>query len=83
MSFDLRRQPVTQLGMQGAHQPPQTVLTIFGRMRQILAADIGDRATDAEAFDDPIEALTWMNTLVKGDLYEWLNILPFYGLMRL
>src|SRR6516165_6213923 len=61
LAFDVQRQPLAQLLIEGADQSTNTVLPCRGRQRQLSgAAHGGDRAAQAKAGQRPVEALCRM-----------------------
>ena len=83
VALDLRGKPVAQLGVEGTDERLNAVLPHVGRVRQLLTAQCGDGVAQAEAVQDPIEALARMDALVKGDLHDGLQILILLRLVRL
>ena len=71
-ALNLGGEPLVELIVQRPHQPFDAVFADFRRLLRLRAAHMaphrGDRAANAEAFQDQVEAFARVNAVMIGDL---------------
>src|SRR5438105_15383566 len=77
---DFRLEALRPVRMQGPNKPLDAIAFHLRAKRNFAAAQRGNRAANAVAFQNPVESLARMHSLMKGDVDERVGILVGLGL---